>query len=440
MKELTLSQIAAWCGADVPEGCGETRITGVESDSRAIAPGNLFIALKGERVDGHDFLGAAAKNGAAAALVEHPVETGLPCLVVPDALLAYGKIAAGYRQLLGLKVIGITGSVGKTTTKEMTACVLQGQFRTARTDGNHNNNLGLPMSILHIPEGTEVAVLEMGMNHFGEMAYLTTIARPDLAVIANIGTMHIEHLGTRQGILQAKLEILRGPAERAASVVLSGDEPLLWNTAGRRRTPQAPYFGIDNPGLRPSRGRRCQESREGGRSASLRSPGASGFDPFEILPRRAATRCMDALAASARSRNCSVGPPERDPGGRCSAIREHRTAARDIYDAERHAPSSRTATTPAPSPTQACPGGPGRPQHAPADASPSSAICWSWACPQQRGALPRRARLPRPAVPTCSSPTGAHAQRAVDRRHHRRHGSGGRREPFDTHAGAGRTV
>ena len=153
MKELTLSQIAAWCGADVPEGCGETRITGVESDSRAIAPGNLFIALKGERVDGHDFLGAAAKNGAAAALVEHPVETGLPCLVVPDALLAYGKIAAGYRQLLGLKVIGITGSVGKTTTKEMTACVLQGQFRTARTDGNHNNNLGLPMSILHIPEG-----------------------------------------------------------------------------------------------------------------------------------------------------------------------------------------------------------------------------------------------------------------------------------------------
>ena len=161
MKELTLSQIAAWCGADVPEGCGETRITGVESDSRAIAPGNLFIALKGERVDGHDFLGAAAKNGAAAALVEHPVETGLPCLVVPDALLAYGKIAAGYRQLLGLKVIGITGSVGKTTTKEMTACVLQGQFRTARTDGNHNNNLGLPMSILHIPEGTEVAVLDI---------------------------------------------------------------------------------------------------------------------------------------------------------------------------------------------------------------------------------------------------------------------------------------
>ena len=185
MKELTLSQIAAWCGADVPEGCGETRITGVESDSRAIAPGNLFIALKGERVDGHDFLGAAAKNGAAAALVEHPVETGLPCLVVPDALLAYGKIAAGYRQLLGLKVIGITGSVGKTTTKEMTACVLQGQFRTARTDGNHNNNLGLPMSILHIPEGTEVAVLEMGMNHFGEMEYLTNIARPDLAVIEN---------------------------------------------------------------------------------------------------------------------------------------------------------------------------------------------------------------------------------------------------------------
>lgn len=244
MKELTLSQIAAWCGADDPEGCGETRITGVESDSRAIAPGNLFIALKGERVDGHDFLGAAAKNGAAAALVEHPVETGLPCLVVPDALLAYGKIAAGYRQLLGLKVIGITGSVGKTTTKEMTACVLQGQFRTARTDGNHNNNLGLPMSILHIPEGTEVAVLEMGMNHFGEMEYLTNIARPDLAVITNIGTMHIEHLGSREGILQAKLEILRGVPESGLGV-FNGDEPLLWNIrndGGHKKR----YFGIEN--------------------------------------------------------------------------------------------------------------------------------------------------------------------------------------------------
>ena len=244
MKELTLAQIAAWCGAEAPEGAEEVLIRGVESDSRAVAPGYLFIALKGEHVDGHDYLAAAEKNGAVAALVEHPVETKLPCLVVDDALRAYGSIAAGYRQLLGIKVIGITGSVGKTTTKEMTACVLEGTFETARTEGNHNNNLGLPMSIMHISERTQVAVLEMGMNHFGEMEYLTGIAKPDVAVITNIGTMHIEHLGSREGILQAKLEILRGVPESGYGI-FNGDEPLLWNIrddGGHKKY----YFGIEN--------------------------------------------------------------------------------------------------------------------------------------------------------------------------------------------------
>ena len=244
MKELTLSQIAAWCGAALPEEQKNIRITGVESDSRAIAPGDLFIALKGERVDGHDFLAAAAKNGAAAALVSHPVETELPCLIVEDTLRAYGAIAAGYRELLGLRVIGITGSVGKTTTKEMIACVLEGSFQTARTDGNHNNNLGLPMTIMHISEQTQVAVLEMGMNHFGEMEYLTGIAKPDIAVITNIGTMHIEHLGSREGILQAKLEIMRGVPPLGIGV-FNGDEPLLWNIradGGHKKY----YFGLEN--------------------------------------------------------------------------------------------------------------------------------------------------------------------------------------------------
>lgn len=245
MKELTLTQLAAWCGASVPEGRGETRVTGVESDSRALAPGNLFVALKGEHVDGHDFLAAAEKSGAAAALVERPVETALPCLLVENTLRAYGAIAAGYRRLLGLKVIGITGSVGKTTTKEMTACVLEGSFRTARTEGNHNNDLGLPMSIMHIPENAQAAVLEMGMNHFGEMAYLTDIARPDIAVITNIGTMHIEHLGSREGILRAKLEILQGVPEGGACV-FNGDEPLLWAQRGVSG-PKKYYFGIENP-------------------------------------------------------------------------------------------------------------------------------------------------------------------------------------------------
>lgn len=143
-----------------------------------------------------------------------------------------------------MTVIGITGSVGKTTTKEMTACMLERTYRTARTEGNHNNNIGLPMTILDMPDDTETAVLELGMNHFGEMARLTSIAKPDIAVITNIGTMHIEHLGSREGILQAKLEIFRGVPENGVGV-FNGDEPLLWNVradGGHKKY----YYGIEN--------------------------------------------------------------------------------------------------------------------------------------------------------------------------------------------------
>ena len=245
MKELTLGQIAAWCGAKTPDGAQTLAIRGVESDSRAIAPGYLFIALKGEHADGHDYIAAAEKNGAVAAIVEHPVETALPCLVVDDAVRAYGSIAAGYRQLLGIKVIGITGSVGKTTTKEMTACVLEGSFETARTEGNQNNPLGLPMSIMRISERTQVAVLEMGMNHFGEVEYLTGIAKPDVAVITNIGTAHIEYLGSREGILKAKLEIMQG-VPGSGFGVFNGDEPLLWDVRHDGKHKKY-YFGIENP-------------------------------------------------------------------------------------------------------------------------------------------------------------------------------------------------
>ena len=123
---------------------------------------------------------------------------GIPAIVVQDTRVALGKIAAGERQRLGMKVVGITGSVGKSTTKEMVAAVLETTFRTAKTPVNHNNDIGMPMAILAMPEDTEVAVLEMGMNHFREMAYLSQIARPDIAVIVNIGTAHIGGHGARR--------------------------------------------------------------------------------------------------------------------------------------------------------------------------------------------------------------------------------------------------
>ena len=170
MKELTLNQIALWCGAPTAQEYNSVRVTGVCSDSREVRAGDLFIALPGERTDGHAYVAKAAEAGAAAALVTHKVDAPILQLCVADTLRAYGALAANYRKLLHTRVIGITGSVGKTTTKEMMACALQGTFRTAKSEGNHNNDLGLPMSIMALEEDVEVAVLEMGMNHFGEMA------------------------------------------------------------------------------------------------------------------------------------------------------------------------------------------------------------------------------------------------------------------------------
>ena len=244
MKKLTLKQAAEDCHGTLAPEQAEAVVTGVQIDSRRVKPGDLFIAIKGEKVDGHDFIDMAAGLGASAALVERPVRASIPTILVPDTVRAYGDLAAARRERMGITVIGITGSVGKTTTKEMTACLLARSFHTARNEGNHNNNLGLPMTILDMPDDTEVAVLEMGMNHFGEMAYLTSIARPDIAIITNIGTMHIEHLGSREGILQAKLEIFRGVPENGVGV-FNGDEPLLWNVradGGHKKY----YYGIEN--------------------------------------------------------------------------------------------------------------------------------------------------------------------------------------------------
>lgn len=243
MKELTLKQLAQWCGGTVPEQYQSVAVTGIQHDSRNVRSGDLFIALTGERADGHDYVAKSRQAGAVAALVSRPVEDELPQILVEDTLLAYGAIAKAYRRELNIPVIAITGSVGKTTTKEMIACVLSGKYQISKTQGNHNNNLGLPITIMEMPEDTEIAVLELGMNHFGEMSYLTSIAQPDVVVITNIGTMHIEHLGTREGILKAKLEIMEG-IRKDGVAVFNGDEPLLWNL--REGTHRRIYFGIEN--------------------------------------------------------------------------------------------------------------------------------------------------------------------------------------------------
>ncbi len=242
MGKLTLKQAAAWCGGRVEAEYENVEFLGAGNDTRIIRPGELFVALQGAR-DGHDFIPQAMEKGAAAVLCSRKVGD-YPAILVDDPRLALGDIARQERKRIGCQVVGITGSVGKSTTKEMVAAVLSGTYRVAKTPENHNNDIGLPMAILAMPEDTEVAVLEMGMNHFREMAYLSSIAAPDLAVIVNIGSMHIEHLGSTEGILKAKLEILEGMGEDGR-LVLNGDDVMLRNLR-QESVQKITYFGSDS--------------------------------------------------------------------------------------------------------------------------------------------------------------------------------------------------
>lgn len=242
MGNISLEQAARWCGGAFDPKYADINFLGANNDTRNLKPGQLFVALQGAR-DGHEFIPAALERGAAAVLCSR-CDGDYPAIVVDDPRRALGQIARQERKRIGMQVIGVTGSVGKSTTKEMIACVLEGSFRVEKTPANHNNDIGMPMAILAMPEDTQVAVLEMGMNHFGEIAYLTSIACPDLAVIVNIGTMHIENLGSREGILRAKMEILEGMGE-GSTIFLNGDDVLLWSQQDLQRVkPQ--YFGIEN--------------------------------------------------------------------------------------------------------------------------------------------------------------------------------------------------
>lgn len=244
MEALTLSWIAGVCGAlyDGPD----VLITSVCTDSRRVDAGELFIPLIGESFDGHDFIESAAKSGAAAALSSKDISASIPVIMVEDTLKALHEIAAAYRRLMPARVVALTGSVGKTTTKEMLASILSRRYNTLKTEGNLNNEIGLPLTALELESSNEIAVFELGMNHFGEMSRLTAIAQPDTALINNIGTAHIGNLGSREGILKAKLEILEG-LKSGGRIIFNGDEPLLWSLRDRY---DAVYFGINNASCR----------------------------------------------------------------------------------------------------------------------------------------------------------------------------------------------
>lgn len=230
--KLTIKEIAEAVGAKNKwQQWAEIRVDGVEFDTRKVEAGCLFVPLQGGARDGHDFIQTAIKQGAVVAfwsetLPELPRD--FPVLVVPDTLVAFQQLAHTYLVNCQPKVIGVTGSNGKTTTKDMVASVLSQQFVTYKTQGNYNNHIGLPYTILHMPANTEMLVLEMGMDHFGEIEVLSKLARPDVAAITMIGESHIEFLGSRQGIAEAKMEIVAG-LKPEGLLVAPGDEPLLDN-------------------------------------------------------------------------------------------------------------------------------------------------------------------------------------------------------------------
>ena len=198
MKDLTIRNIARACGGRYhgPKELLDREVAGVEIDSRKIREGFLFVPLKGEKADGHSFIPQVMQAGALVTLTEHAEGMpDCPYILTEKNDEAIQQIAGFYRRTLGTKVVGITGSVGKTSTKEMIASVLSQRFRVLKTEGNFNNNLGLPLTIFRMTEEDEIAVLEMGISHFGEMTWLAETAEPDIMVITNIGECHTERRG-----------------------------------------------------------------------------------------------------------------------------------------------------------------------------------------------------------------------------------------------------
>lgn len=246
MKNLTLEHIAAACnGQYIGAKTGRLKcVTDITTDSRKVTYGCLFIAIKGERADGHDYIGQVMEAGALSVLSEQDLgEVDFPYIKVRSSLQAVKDIAEYYLKQLPVPVIGITGSVGKTSTKETVAAVLSQKYNVLKTQGNFNNELGLPLTVFRLRKEHEIAVLEMGISNFGEMSRLAKIARPHTGIITNIGYCHLEFLKDRDGVLKAKTEMFDYVREDG-HVILNGDDDKL-DAIRKVRNTKLMKFGLD---------------------------------------------------------------------------------------------------------------------------------------------------------------------------------------------------
>lgn len=246
MEGMQLAEVAELAGARVVQGEGEQLVQNIATDSRRISPGELFWALVGERFDGHDYAGDAIKAGAVGIVCAcsklskvigqlADFEAGKPALLtVNDTLLALQRLAQGYRQRFSLPVVGVTGSVGKTTTKDLTHAALSSRYKTLKTQGNFNNEIGLPLTLLRLDRTYQAAVLEMGMRGKGQIEMLARIAQPSVGVITNVRPVHVELLGSMEAIAGAKAELVEALPESGCAV-LNGDDPFVAAMAGKAR-------------------------------------------------------------------------------------------------------------------------------------------------------------------------------------------------------------
>ncbi|HXM32760.1 MAG TPA: UDP-N-acetylmuramoyl-tripeptide--D-alanyl-D-alanine ligase [Chthoniobacterales bacterium] len=248
MDSLSLAQIAKLAGGSISADDTSVIVSRISTDSRTLKAGDLFVPLRGENFDGHRFVEQAAERGAAGAMVEENWKGSTPknfaLIRVPDTLAAYQNLAANYRRSLSLKVIAITGSNGKTSTKDFVAAIFARGFRVTKTEGNFNNHVGLPQTMLTATSSDQIAVWEIGMNHPGEIAALAKLVAPDAAIITNVGLAHIEFMGSREAIAAEK-GALAEAVDVGGTVILNGDDAFSESIAQRTRA-KVILAGIEN--------------------------------------------------------------------------------------------------------------------------------------------------------------------------------------------------
>ena len=300
-------------GLQVGPSVSRVEFTGISTDTRTVAPGDLFVALHGDRFDGHEFVNEAAGRGARAAIVSRSVETNDPIefFVVPDTLDGLGDLARYRRRAFPGQVTGITGSSGKTTVKDLLVAALSGSFTVHATPGNLNNRVGLPLSILEIPAEAEHVVLEMGTSEPGEIGMLTAIAEPDHSVVTTVSEAHLSGLGSLEGVLAEKLELVRGTRDGGAVVV--GDEPSVLPSAARELRDDVHIVGLSDRSDSEFRGRPLGQDLDGGfrfilwdREVKAGIPGLHGVQNLVLA--LASAQLLGADEDAAIERACAVKP------------------------------------------------------------------------------------------------------------------------------------